>query len=118
MWGWIGSVRPGELTGIDVMGFGTLAFGRSTLISNIGKNLMMAIKKIVSYEVQCDYPMHSQSSFASLSKNTQIHQIYSMGIGYIVCDNCWQNKLTVETLLDLIGVTYNVFPKLSDLDMS
>lgn len=65
----------------------------------------MGRRKVSYYQVTCDYPEHTPELQTQLPGNSVYHLI---GGSFAVCNNCWENRLVVETLLDILNITYSV----------
>lgn len=61
----------------------------------------MPIREISYYEVTCDYPHHSGPR--NVGKGYEFHRI---GLQRIICRICWNDVMTVEELLDFLGIDH------------
>ena len=60
--------------------------------------------KVAYYQVFCDYPLHASIGVSrELAKGDEYHYL---GDNKVVCANCWDNKMTVEALLELLKVEH------------
>lgn len=62
----------------------------------------MGIRKVTYDQASCDYPQHDSTN-QQLSRGTSYHLIDS---AFVVCIDCWDNKMTVEGLLKVIQVVH------------
>lgn len=60
----------------------------------------MGRNRVAYYQVLCDYPRHGLPR--DLGKGAGYH-FFEDG-NYVVCENCWVDKLTVEDLLKVLHI--------------
>lgn len=60
----------------------------------------MGRRKVAYYQVLCDYPAHG--TLRDLPKGAGYR--YFMNDKYVVCDDCWAEKLVIENLFRLLHI--------------
>lgn len=65
----------------------------------------MGRRKVTTYEIECDYPHHLPIKYLKLGKGASYHFVNN---NYVICSYCWDNKMTVEALLDVINVSHKL----------
>lgn len=63
----------------------------------------MGRKKITYYQVRCDYSIHIGDR--ELANGDEYHHLEA---DIVICKNCWNNLMTVETLLVLLKMYHQV----------
>lgn len=66
----------------------------------------MGRTRMYYYQVVCDYPAHkSAEPDINLAKGEYYHFLAN---GKAVCGGCWDNRMTVESLLDLLNIEHKL----------
>jgi hypothetical protein len=67
----------------------------------------MGINKRTVITVRCDVPIHVGNLL--LPAGEAFHLLYhESGKSVVVCENCWENVITAESVLRLIGQTNSI----------
>jgi hypothetical protein len=66
----------------------------------------MGLERVTYVKVFCDYPDHGPIKAQALNAGESFHQLITNSQpDLVICEKCWDNKMIVEDLLKLVGVT-------------